>query len=313
MSTPIPNIWQMQSQSDIEGLIAALRNAEPGVRKDAAAALRAIGAWQAVPALKVALAVEQDWQAHAALNAALQYLDHDIHIETMIKHRDVDGLLKMLNSANVDDVMQACDALATTGDRRATEPLVMVFRNPLLPNKARLSAAEALLKLESAPAVVTLLGALRRDEWQVRRNAAAVLGQLQATWATEPLIKALEDSNPIVRRTALAALHRIGTPEALAAIKAFEESPHKRETQESTPATAEAVDADLQTVHYPLPTPITKGQAPRSVIGKLLNKLSTQTSRPVNAESDPSAIPASQPANPLPEAPRIPDQPEADS
>ena len=123
----------MQSQGDIEGLIAALQNSEPAIRKDAAAALRAIGAWQAVPALKAALAVEQDWQAHAALAAALQYLDHDIHIETMIKNRDVDGLSKMLSSANVDDILQACDALASLGDRRATEPLIMVFRNPLLP------------------------------------------------------------------------------------------------------------------------------------------------------------------------------------
>ncbi|MCC7446379.1 MAG: HEAT repeat domain-containing protein [Anaerolineae bacterium] len=311
MSTPVPNIWQMQSQGDIEGLIAALQYPEAGVRKDAAAALRAIGAWQAVPALKVALAVEQDWQAHAALAAALQYLDHDIHIETMIKHRDVDGLLKMLNSSNVDDVMQACDALATLDDRRATEPLVMVFRNPLLPNKARLAAAEALLKLASAPAVVTLLGALRRDEWQVRRNAAAVLGQLQATWATEPLIKTLDDANQVVRRTALAALHRIGTPEALAAIKAFEESPHKRETQEVAPAEPASVHVDLQTVHYPLPTPITKGQAPRSVIGKLLNKLSTQPMQPPPVDADSST--STQPANPLPEAPRIPDQPKAES
>jgi HEAT repeat protein len=300
----------MQSQGDIEGLIAAIQNPEPGVRRDAAAALRAIGAWQAVPALKVALAVEQDWQAHAALASALQYLDHDLHIETMIRNRDVDGLLKMLNSSNVDDVMQACDALAATGDRRATEPLVMVFRNPLLPNKARLAAAEALLKLESAPAVVTLLGALRREEWQVRRNAAAVLGQLQATWATEPLIKALDDSNQVVRRTALAALHRIGTPEALAAMKAFEESPHHRETQEATPAEPASVDADLQTVHYPLPTPITKGHAPRSVIGKLLNKLSTQTTQPVHVNTDPAA--PIQSVNPLPEAPRIPDLPKTD-
>ncbi len=313
MSTPVPNTWQMQSQGDIEGLIAALQNSEPIIRKDAAAALRAIGAWQAVPALKAALAVEQDWQAHAALAAALQYLDHDIHIETMIKNRDVDGLSKMLSSSNVDDILQACDALASLGNRRATEPLVMVFRNPLLPNHARLAAAEALLKLESAPAVVTLLGALRRDDWQVRRNAAAVLGQLQATWATAPLIKALADANQVVRRTALAALRRIGTPEALAAVKTFEESPHKRGSQET--ATAESADADLQTVHYPLPMPITPGRTPRSVIGKLLHRLSTQTTPAANVE--PHAPPAaavpdtSAPTGPAPEpSPAEPAKPE---
>jgi hypothetical protein len=134
----------------------------------------------------------------------------------------VRGIIKMLNSPKVEDLLIACQALAVIGDRQAAEPLVMVFRNPMLSNKARLAAAEALLKLESAPAVVTLLGALRRDDWQVRRNAAAVLGQLQATWAAEPLIKALDDQNPVVRRTAAAALRRIGTPEAVKAAQAFE-------------------------------------------------------------------------------------------
>ncbi|MCD4684596.1 MAG: HEAT repeat domain-containing protein, partial [Anaerolineae bacterium] len=77
-----------------------------------------------------------------------------------------------------------------------------------------------LLKLQSAPAVVTLLGALRRDSWQVRRNAAAVLGQIQATWAVEPLAKALDDAHPVVRRTAAAALRRIGSADAINALRA---------------------------------------------------------------------------------------------
>src|SRR5258708_29849799 len=195
----------MQSRGEVDALIDALRHPEATVRKGAAAALRALGAWQAVPALEAALAVEQDWQAHAAITAALQYLDRDIHIETMVKNKDIRGLTKMLNSRRVEDVLTACDALGTIGDRNAVEGLVMVFRNPLLPNNARLAAAEALLKLESAPAVVTLLGALRRENWQVRRNAAAGLGKLQGARATDPVIKALEDQNVTVRRTQAAA------------------------------------------------------------------------------------------------------------
>ena len=224
MPTPIPNIWQLQSHGEIDALIEALRHREASVRKGAAAALRALGAWQAVPALEAALAVESDWQAHAAISAALQYLDRDIHIETMLKNKDVRGLSKMLSSPKPEDILQACTMLGALGDRQAVESLVTVFRNPLLPNNVRLAAAEALLKLESAPAVVTLLGALRRDDWQVRRNAAAVLGQLQATWAAEPLIKLLNDPNQSVRRTAAAALHRISTPEAIRAAKSFDEA-----------------------------------------------------------------------------------------
>ena len=238
MSTPIPkvpNIWQLQSRRDVDGLIAALRHAEPAARRGAAAALRALGAWQAVPALEAALAGENDWQAHAAIMAALQYLDRDIHIETMIKTRDVSGLTKMLSSSKVADIQIACNALAMIGDRQAVEPLVMAFRNPLLPNRARLAAAEALLKLESAPAVVTLLGALRKENWQVRRNAAAVLGQLQAAWATDALIKALDDPQPLVQRMVVAALRRFGTPEAFKAVAAYESAQQKMATQELPP------------------------------------------------------------------------------
>lgn len=229
---PAPNIWLLQTKRDIDGLIAALRYPDPVIRRGAVAALRALSAWQAVPALQAQLAVENDWQVHAAISAALQYLDHDLHVEIMIRNRDVRGLIKMLNSPRSDDVITACEALGQLGDRNAAEPLIMIFRNLMQPAKVRLAAAEALLKLESAPAVVTLLAALRRNDWQVRRNAAAVLGQLKAVWATEPLIQALKDPSPIVARTAAAALKHIGTPEAILAAKRFEAS----QTPEQTPS-----------------------------------------------------------------------------
>jgi len=80
-----------------------------------------------------------------------------------------------------------------------------------------------LLKLESAPVEVALLGALRSSEWQVRRNSAAILGQLRAGWAVEPLAKAMFDGNEIVRKTAYAALKRINTPQAQRAIQLVRE------------------------------------------------------------------------------------------
>jgi HEAT repeat protein len=253
----------MQSRGDVEGLIETLSHPEPAARKGAAAALRVLGAWQAVPALEAALMLERDWQSHAAIAAAIKYLDRDVHIEAMVKNRDVRGIIKMLNSPKLEDLLIACQALAAIGDRQAAEPLVMVFRNPMLPNKARLAAAEALLKLESAPAVVTLLGALRRDDWQVRRNAAAVLGQLQATWASEPLIKALDDPNPVVRRTAAAALRRIGTPEATKAAQAFETVQARLAAQEAAHQRSMVQEPDIEitprkTSQIPIPPSVRK-------------------------------------------------------
>jgi HEAT repeat protein len=218
---PVPNIWLLQSRADIESLIAALTHHDPGTRRGAAAALRALGAWHAVPALQAALAMETDWQAHAAISAAIQYLDRDIHVEGLIRSKDVRGLCKMLNSNRHEEIFIAAEALGTIGDRSAVEPLIMVFRNPLLPGKTRLAAAEALLKLESAPAVVTLLRALRSEDWKVRLNAAMILGQVNATWATVPLGKALEDPQPEVIRAAAESLRRFNTAEAVEVVNNF--------------------------------------------------------------------------------------------
>ena len=225
VSSLTPNIWQMQSRRDIEGLTEALTNADPDVRKRAATALRTLDAAEAVPALEAALAVEDDWQAQEHIVAAIQYLSRESRLSMMIRTRDVEGLTSLLYSPQVEEVISAAEALGELGDRGAVEALVAVFHNQHNPDMVRLAAAEALIKLQCAPGVVTLLAALRRDDWQVRRNAAAILGQLRATWATPALVVALHDENAIVRRTALAALRRIGTPEAMQAVEGFVEEP----------------------------------------------------------------------------------------
>lgn len=214
-----PNVWQLQARHDVQGLIAALQFPDPQVRKRAAIALRMLDANLAVPALKQALQNETDESARKSLFAALYILDHQTDVQSLIKSKDVNGLLEALRSRHPENVVAAAHALGALGDRTAVEPLIILFHNSSSPPKVRLATAEALLQLKSAPAVVTLLGALRRDSWEVRRNAAAVLGQIQAAWAVEPLTTALDDPNPVVRRTAAAALRRIGTADAIAALR----------------------------------------------------------------------------------------------
>jgi len=215
------SIGQLQARRDIQGLIASLSHTDPDIRKRAAVALRIMDAAQAVPALKNALRSEKDPQTQAVLSAALYNLVQRTDVHQLVQSKDINGLIRVLKSRHPDQVIESAQALGALGDRMAVEPLVMLFQNASSPPRVRLAAAEALLDLKSAPAVVTLLGALRRDSWPVRRNAAAVLGQLQATWAVEPLAHALHDPEPIVRRTAAAALRRIGTVEALAALHAY--------------------------------------------------------------------------------------------
>ena len=278
MASSRPNIWQLQSRRDVQALTDALRYPDPEVRKRAAVALRTLDAVQAVPALKAAIKVETNNQVHKHLEHTLHELDHRTDITGLVNARDVKGLIGALKSRHPEHIVAAAAALGTLDDRTAVEPLVILFHNSSSPPAVRLAAAEALLTLKSAPAVVTLLGALRRDSWQVRRNAAAVLGQIQATWAVEPLGKALDDPHPVVRRAAAAALRRIGTADAVAMLRA----------RFATPAQ---------------PAPATKPQPPASE--------PAEASEPATPKAPEPAPPPSLPeSSPLPES-SVPDQPAA--
>lgn len=259
-----PNIWQLQSRHDVAGLSDALQHPDREVRKRAALALHTLDATLAVPVLRAALQREQDEHTLRTLKSALRALVQRTDIDDLVQRGDVHGLIEVLSSRHAENAVAAARALGTLGDRRAVEPLVILFQNSLSSPKVRLAAAEALLELQSAPAVVTLLGALRRDSWQVRRNAAAVLGQIQAVWAVEPLIEALQDTHPVVRRTAAAALRRIGTADALQALRTqfTEGTLGKRK-----PAAEEHESPSVEQVAEPQ-TPVLPEDTPQSVPGE---------------------------------------------
>lgn len=224
MSDYKPDIWRLQAQFDIKGLVQALKSDNPNIRKRAAAALRALDAKAAAAAVRSAFIREQDPDAKASMGAALEALADDPDSlpddvrETTAGHTRVSRLIKKLESEDTSEVIAAAAELGELGDRLAVEPLVMIFNDSNVSIQVRLAVAEALLKLESAPVEVALLAALRHSDWRIRRNGAAILGQLKASWAVEPLAKAMRDPHPVVRRTAFAALKHIGTPEARQAL-----------------------------------------------------------------------------------------------
>lgn len=224
-----PNIWKFQADRDIKGLIKALDYPDPNIRKRAAAALRVLGARDAVSALNRALMKEPSPDVKEHISAALEHLDYDSFVTQVVEDRSVDDLIALLKTGSPEDIVRASEALGEIGDRLATEPLVMVFRNPLMSDEVRLAAAEALLALQSAPSVVSLLGGLKKDNWRVRHNAATVLGQLKALWATKPLIEALDDEHQSVRRAAAASLQRFQTPQAMEALRSYKIKERQRQ------------------------------------------------------------------------------------
>lgn len=215
------NIWYLQAQLDIQGLVDALQADRAELRKRAAAALRSMGAANAVPALRQALTVEDDEDARASIVIALRTLADDFEddqdgedFSPSAQQTLVNRLIEQLQSTNPERVITAAHQLGDLGDKLAVEPLVVIFKDARVSIQVRLAVAEALLKLDSAPVEVSLLAALRHNQWNIRRNGAAILGQLRADWAVEPLARALDDDNAMVRRTARAALKHIDTPEA---------------------------------------------------------------------------------------------------
>jgi len=253
----------MQTERDVNGLIAALKHTDPLIRRRAAAALRVVGDPGAVSALKLILSDEQDAEARIAMVAALDYLTPqqrqpqqpppDKRPQTRAER-----LLQHLTGPRPDLAKQAANALSELRDTSAVPALVTVFRNRRQPPDVRLAAAEALLAMNSAPAEVSLLAALRNDRWHFRRNAAAVLGQLKAEWAVGPLARALYDPNELVAKTARAALRRIGSTEARQALE---------DAKRAMIDTADAID----------PNVISKAQ-------RLANEQITSANLPVNSE-----------------------------
>jgi HEAT repeat protein len=166
---------------------------------------------------------------------------------------EVDQCLEWVQTGTPQQIAQAANRLADLKERRAVEPLVIAFNNAALPDAIRLTVAEALLRLESAPVEVALLGALRSDRWRVRRNAAAILGQLSASWAVVPLIRILTgDEHEVVRKTAYAALRRINTPDAQSALAAVRSTPETAEPEPPTPDLIEPeADSESRRLQWP--------------------------------------------------------------
>ncbi len=218
-------IWRMQSQSDIKGLVAALKDPNVLNRRAAAMALRTLSATAAIPGVQDALLQESDPELREILVTTLESLfalNNETRPPLTVDNRNIVRLIARLSGSHTEQAIRAAQELGDSREKLTIEALLMTFNNRKMAARVRLAVAEALLKLQSAPAEITLLAALRSEKWMIRRNAAAVLGQLQADWAVEPLIQTLRDPIEAVRRVARAALERIATPEALAAIHAPE-------------------------------------------------------------------------------------------
>lgn len=300
-----PNIWLLQAQSDSKGLIDALQNPDSDVRKRAAAALRALGAVESVMALRRALENEADDDTREHLDMALNSLLIDQYEAESEQSQQTRQLVAQLKSTDPAIILKAAHALGKLKDKTAVEALVLLFNNTQLPANVRLTAAEALIELDSAPASVTLLAALKSPSWKIRRSAAGILGQMRANWSVERLAERLRDENEHVQRTARAALQHIGTPDATKAIDAYDREV-KRKTATMAEVTPEPV-AETPTTNEPQSEPSTSIKQPAAEAPDVQPEPATET--PPANEPEPSE-PVEQP---IAEAPDVQFEPVTDT
>jgi len=215
------NVWQKMSHGDLQGVMQALDSPDPAVRSRAILALQTMSARMAIPKLRVLYKRELNPDLRQLIQRALTRLV----TSELPPLPDFDALLAQAYGEDLAEAELAIYALGELADRRAIEPLVIMFRDGTRPARLRLACAESLLALAAPPASAALLGALRKADPQVRRNGAAVLGQLKADWAVAPLASLLhDDPSPLVQKTAAAALKNIATPEALEALQSYREA-----------------------------------------------------------------------------------------
>ncbi|MBP2047009.1 HEAT repeat domain-containing protein [Methanobacterium aggregans] len=176
-----PDIEYMEETGDIEGLVYALKDEDPLIRKEASIALKRVGDEGAVEGLIEALKYES-WQ-------------DDYPVLTAVRE----------NSA---------EALGNIGDVRAVQPLI----HSLIMDEdedVRWKSARALGKIGDVSAVNALTEALKDDKWTVRGHAAHALGNMSDETAFEALVEVLYDDDWHVRKYAAIALGNIGEERAI--------------------------------------------------------------------------------------------------
>lgn len=200
-------LGQLGDARGLDALLAALTS-EPEllVREDITWAVARFGA-AAVPALLALLADKDPAARH-----------HAAH--TLGKLGDalgVDALIGVLDDADPNVVQKAAVALGQIGDVQALAALVELLGSD---DRQIQATVHGVLESFGAAALAPLADALGSPRWQVREQAADILGQIADGGAVPALSGALADADWQVRFAAANALGAIDTAAARRALQA---------------------------------------------------------------------------------------------
>lgn len=183
-------------------LVELLKSRSLGVQEAADMALRKIGRQESVQAL-IPLLSDDSAQVR---NLSMDILRH-------IGHQDIDSLVELLSSEDVDIRIFASDILGSTSSYLAINPLC----NTLLSDpevNVRYQAAVSLGELGRAEASPCLNKAFQDEEW-VQYAVVEALSKLRDESSTQALIKALPESSELVTSMIVDALGEMGNVKAV--------------------------------------------------------------------------------------------------
>jgi hypothetical protein len=219
-------LWELQGEQQ-PYTVTVPRDAPQPVRT-AVAALDSHNAEERRSAL-MTLAQMNHPAAYAALVSAVQHPMRDVRVDAAFllakqtHYKDAAAVPGLLDALQDDDPRlraAACKALGDIGDGSAVPDLLrLMVQDP--DGNIRWQATGALGKMGAA-AVPGLTAALKDEDWKVRRSAAEALWAMREPTAVPGLVEALADKNDIVRQAAASALEGMSDmamPALLEAIK----------------------------------------------------------------------------------------------
>lgn len=207
-------IYSLGSLKDLRGIPILIKALEDPVAQIRAYAISALTQLNNPEAAQLIVQMLGDTDKHVRVNAANA-------LGRLGDQQVVEILLEQLASKDAAVRDNASEALGLLQDARAIQPLIGVIRDDQNLSVRR-SAVQALGRIDHKESIPTLIAALQDQDMYIVINAAQALGRMRSANAVDALQTILTHPEKMVNSAARAALQNIATPEALAAVEAWE-------------------------------------------------------------------------------------------